>query len=464
MAAHVQAAIRATGGLTGDRRPVATGAPPNAAVQQHAGAWRPARGNAIELPPGFLADHRGPGCLLPTAVRQRMEAALAADFSDVRVHQGPQPRQIGALALTRGSDIFFAPGQYNPVNAHGLRLLAHELAHVVQQRTGRVRSPFGGGLALVQDPALEAEAERTARRVATFVADASRSPLPGGVQACNARGPRAGPRNARGPGIESTRRASGPPPRHRPTAALQASLEEDWWERLNRERFEEVWSATQLPEYGGQVYSGGRISVFIISEAPEGLRETSKLYKDQIIDVTYYPGREEKPQTTGAKNLFPGLAYDWTSDQPRVTERYDIIVGRSLICGCTKGTFGVDPETDFDYQGSLVGTCGGVGPEDRVRVLDNVTSKLKHTSWDSRAYLTVGSLDTTGIKEPNDRYRSGQRKAAKEFWEAAVSIFNAKNYDRARATMIFMPETGTRENVLRGDELFAIRIEAYKLV
>jgi len=45
-------------------------------------------------------------------------------------------------------------------------MLARELAHVVQQRTGRVRNPFGAGLALVQDRALEMEADRMALRAA----------------------------------------------------------------------------------------------------------------------------------------------------------------------------------------------------------------------------------------------------------------------------------------------------------
>jgi hypothetical protein len=45
-------------------------------------------------------------------------------------------------------------------------MLAHELAHVVQQRNGQVQNPFGNGTALVQDQRLEAEAERMAQRVA----------------------------------------------------------------------------------------------------------------------------------------------------------------------------------------------------------------------------------------------------------------------------------------------------------
>lgn len=45
--------------------------------------------------------------------------------------------------------------------------MGHELAHVVQQRAGRVRNPLGSGLAVVQDRALEAEAERMGQRAAT---------------------------------------------------------------------------------------------------------------------------------------------------------------------------------------------------------------------------------------------------------------------------------------------------------
>jgi hypothetical protein len=41
-----------------------------------------------------------------------MEAALGANFSDVRVHVGPEASAIGALAFTWGADLHFAPGQY----------------------------------------------------------------------------------------------------------------------------------------------------------------------------------------------------------------------------------------------------------------------------------------------------------------------------------------------------------------
>ena len=106
------------------------------------------------------------GQALPAEVQAKMEAALGADFSDVRVHVGREASSVGAIAFTWGSNIHFAPGQYSPNTTHGQKLIGHELAHVVQQRAGRVRNPFGSGVAVVQDHALEAEAERLGTKAA----------------------------------------------------------------------------------------------------------------------------------------------------------------------------------------------------------------------------------------------------------------------------------------------------------
>jgi GNAT superfamily N-acetyltransferase len=108
------------------------------------------------------------GWPLPRDVQAKMEAAFSANFSDVRVHVGSEASSIGAVAFTWGSDIHFAPGQYNPHTPHGRFLLGHELAHVVQQRAGRVSNPFGGGVAVVQDHALEAEADRLGHQAASM--------------------------------------------------------------------------------------------------------------------------------------------------------------------------------------------------------------------------------------------------------------------------------------------------------
>jgi hypothetical protein len=122
-------------------------------------------GGASRLPDGMTLPSGG-GAPLPDPVRQKMEGFFKTDFSDVRVHIGPQAPAIGAIAFTIGSQIFFAPGQYQPGSPNGQALLGHELTHVVQQRAGRVRNPFGGGIAVVQDHALEREADEMGRRAA----------------------------------------------------------------------------------------------------------------------------------------------------------------------------------------------------------------------------------------------------------------------------------------------------------
>lgn len=72
--------------------------------------------------------------------REKFEAGFGHDFSTVRVHadseSAAQARQMGAKAFTIGSDIHFGAGRYQPQSERGQELLAHELAHVVQQTRG----------------------------------------------------------------------------------------------------------------------------------------------------------------------------------------------------------------------------------------------------------------------------------------------------------------------------------------
>ena len=143
-------------------QPLKRGAAPRAASS--ASVQRKSNGSVDAFLVNLPVSHGGQ--TLPDAVRAKMESALGADFSDVRVHVGPQASSIGALAFTRGSDIYFAPGQYNPASLQGQQILGHELTHVVQQRQGRVSNPFGSGVAVVQDRQLEAEADRMGWRAA----------------------------------------------------------------------------------------------------------------------------------------------------------------------------------------------------------------------------------------------------------------------------------------------------------
>jgi hypothetical protein len=133
---------------------------PRSAAPQGPVVQRNANGEAFQLPAN-LANFGGTvGQPLPDPVRQKMESFFNTSFADVRVHVGPQASSVGAVAFTHGSNLYFAPGQYNPNTAHGQQLLGHELTHVVQQRSGRVKNPFGSGVAVVQDRTMEAEADR----------------------------------------------------------------------------------------------------------------------------------------------------------------------------------------------------------------------------------------------------------------------------------------------------------------
>ena len=122
--------------------------------------------NAFVLPRSVVLRCSQLGQRLPAAVQQKMEAFFNANFSRVRIHVGPEAAAIGALAFTHGTDLYFAPGHYNPTTPQGQRLLGHELTHVTQQMAGRVRNPLASGIAVVQDPALEAEAEQMGQRAA----------------------------------------------------------------------------------------------------------------------------------------------------------------------------------------------------------------------------------------------------------------------------------------------------------
>lgn len=77
------------------------------------------------------------GSALPGGLRERFESSLGADLSGVRVHSGAASASaasaVGAKAYTTGQDIHFAAGSYDPSSKAGQHLLAHEVAHTVQQ-------------------------------------------------------------------------------------------------------------------------------------------------------------------------------------------------------------------------------------------------------------------------------------------------------------------------------------------
>lgn len=114
-----------------------------------------------------LRRRRGRGSALAPEVAASLGEAMNADFSDVRVHTDPEAdsiaRSVQAHAFTQGSDLYFTAGTYSPGTPSGQHLLAHELTHVVQQRSGG-GSSGGATIGRADDP-VEAEADRTASRV-----------------------------------------------------------------------------------------------------------------------------------------------------------------------------------------------------------------------------------------------------------------------------------------------------------
>jgi hypothetical protein len=116
-----------------------------------------AAGN-VAAPPAAAGAQRAlasAGQPLDTTSRQFFEPRFGHDFSRVRVHADgaaeQSARALAAHAYTVGPHIAFARGQYAPHTGAGRQLLAHELAHVVQQ---------DGGATLLQRDEDEAERKK----------------------------------------------------------------------------------------------------------------------------------------------------------------------------------------------------------------------------------------------------------------------------------------------------------------
>ncbi|HUH98340.1 MAG TPA: DUF4157 domain-containing protein [Anaerolineales bacterium] len=109
---------------------------------------------------------RSPGRPLDAKTRALFEPRFGMDFSSVRLHTDQKAARsalaVNALAYTVGRDIVFGEGQYRPSAAHGRELLAHELTHVVQQRTSADGPPVGIGSAHGKH---ESEAEAVSRQI-----------------------------------------------------------------------------------------------------------------------------------------------------------------------------------------------------------------------------------------------------------------------------------------------------------
>jgi hypothetical protein len=106
------------------------------------------------------------GQSLDADTRADMETRLGHDFGDVQVHTDGAAHDsavaVNANAYTVGSHVVFQRDRYDPGSTEGRTTLAHELTHVVQQRSGPVDgTPAAGGIQ-VSDPSDRYEREAAA--------------------------------------------------------------------------------------------------------------------------------------------------------------------------------------------------------------------------------------------------------------------------------------------------------------
>ncbi|MGI8806763.1 MAG: eCIS core domain-containing protein [Acidimicrobiales bacterium] len=140
-------------------------------------------------PPDVADVLASPGHGIPAGDRAFFEARLGRDFGSVRLHADDaaaiSARAVAARAYTVGEHVVFGSGQYQAGSDSGRRLLAHELTHVLQQRTGLTgggalrrsvveRAEPGGG----EGPAVRGEAPGAAAPASPDVLSPQECPPP----------------------------------------------------------------------------------------------------------------------------------------------------------------------------------------------------------------------------------------------------------------------------------------------
>jgi hypothetical protein len=151
--------------------------------------FKPKEGGArIADDPRAIQVQLGTGEALEGGLQGRMSSAFGHDFSGVRVHRDHRAAQfssdLNARAFTIGRNVAFGAGEYQPGSPIGDALIAHELAHVVQQSGASAHAPLQKGES--ETGALEDDADLSAvRAVASLwtgaksgLANISRNALP----------------------------------------------------------------------------------------------------------------------------------------------------------------------------------------------------------------------------------------------------------------------------------------------
>jgi hypothetical protein len=197
--------------------------------KQDGSATPPASANAQA---SAASSATGGGQPLPEGLRGRMEGVFGAGLSAVRVHEGPEAESVGARAYAQGTDIHFAPGQYDPSSKHGQELIGHELTHVVQQARGGVQPTMqAAGLAINDSSGFEREADEMGAKAAAAPAGVEH----GSAVVTTGAHPAAAIQASRGPAAQ----LNGPTEQDKQKAAtltteLQALIDHAVWKEIRK--------------------------------------------------------------------------------------------------------------------------------------------------------------------------------------------------------------------------------------
>lgn len=134
-----------------------------------------AAARTADADPAAVAARLGAGRPLEGGTRSSMESTFDTSLGEVRVHSGPAAaglaHELSARAFAVGRDVAFGEGEYRPGTVMGDALLAHEVAHTIQQRAS-TRS-----LDTSADGALEQQADTAATAAVARIAGLETAPV-----------------------------------------------------------------------------------------------------------------------------------------------------------------------------------------------------------------------------------------------------------------------------------------------
>ena len=263
---------------------------------------------------------------LPDAMRAKMEASFGADLSAVKLYESEAVADAGAQAVTRGSEIAFAPGMLDSSSFGGQALLGHELSHVVSQRSGEVT---GGGF--LHDAALEARADREGAMAAAGQQIAMPAAAMSAVTAAPAAGPMQAKKN-KGGSKAAKKPANKPKKQKKPAKKPKNPVRASFRDMEESNDFDE--ETKELSLYGDGTDEPLRMSEDAEWISPELLRKF-QARNNQKADKLFYLGAgilADAEADTAAQNAAQDSVYDqylqeemqkWDKPDMARTEAYD---------------------------------------------------------------------------------------------------------------------------------------------